>query len=59
MYKNSYGKNTAMGWDIDHIKPTSKGGKDTINNLQALNSSINRQKGDSLQKKSRHSKTNK
>ncbi len=59
MYKSSHGKSSEMGWDVDHIKPKSKGGKDTTKNLQALNSSTNRSKGDSLVKKSRHSKTNK
>jgi hypothetical protein len=51
---NSYGKSTAMGWDIDHIKPQSRGGSDNIRNLQALQSSTNRSKQDSLVKKSRH-----
>jgi len=59
MYKSSQGKSSDMGWDIDHIKPQSKGGSNSTQNLQALNSSINRSKGNSLQKKSRHSKTNK
>jgi len=59
MYKSSHGKSSDMGWDVDHIKPKSKGGKDTTKNFQALNSSINRSKGATLKKKSRHSKTNK
>lgn len=56
MYKHSHGKSTSMGWDIDHIKPQSRGGSDYINNLQALNASTNRSKGNTLVKKSRHSK---
>lgn len=56
MYYNSYGTNGKQAWDIDHIKPQSKGGSDCLRNLQALNSSTNRSKGNSLQKKSRHSK---
>jgi 5-methylcytosine-specific restriction endonuclease McrA len=56
MYKPSYGKMSQMGWDVDHITPQSKGGSDATRNLQALNASVNRSKGDSLQKKSRHSK---
>ncbi len=45
MYKHSYGKNTPMGWEIDHSKPKSKGGSDHLNNLQPLNTSANRKKG--------------
>jgi hypothetical protein len=37
MYYHSYGKNTAMGWVIDHSKPVSKGGTDHLNNLQPMN----------------------
>lgn len=59
MYKTSYGKDSDMGWEVDHIKPQSKGGSDATRNLQALNTSVNRSKGDSLVKKSRHSKNNK
>lgn len=59
MYWYSYGKSTPMGWDLDHIKPKSKGGKDTVQNFQALNTSVNRSKGNDRRKKSRHSKTNK
>ncbi len=54
MYKHSHGKATNMGWDIDHIKPQSRGGSDSIGNLQCLNASINRSKGNTLVKKSRH-----
>ncbi|MBE6462194.1 MAG: HNH endonuclease [Alphaproteobacteria bacterium] len=54
MYKPSYGKASEMGWEIDHIKPVSRGGSDSIYNLQALNTSINRSKGNSLVKRSRH-----
>jgi 5-methylcytosine-specific restriction endonuclease McrA len=59
MYKDSYGKSSEMGWEIDHIKPKSKGGSDSARNLQALNTSTNRSKGDDSRKKSSHSKTNK
>jgi 5-methylcytosine-specific restriction endonuclease McrA len=56
MFKHSQGKSTSLGWDVDHIKPVSKGGGNSIGNLQALNSSVNRSKGNTLVKKSRHSK---
>lgn len=46
MYYPSYGKNTDMGWVIDHSKPQSKGGTDHLNNLQPLNTKTNRQKSD-------------
>lgn len=59
MYKPSYGKSSAMGWDIDHIKPASKGGSNATRNLQALNSRVNRSKGADQRKKSRHSSANK
>ena len=53
--KSSYGKTTEQGWQIDHIKPQAKGGSDNIKNLQALKSTTNNKKSDSLVKKSRHS----
>lgn len=54
MYKDSYGQNSNMGWEVDHINPVNRGGSDATRNLQALNTSINKSKGDSLIKKSRH-----
>jgi len=54
IYKSSYGKDTEMGWQIDHIKPQARGGSDDIINLQALKTKVNREKGDTLVKKSRH-----
>ncbi len=59
MYKPSHGKGTDMGWDVDHIKPKSRGGSNSTVNLQALNASVNRSKGGTLVKKTRHSKQNK
>lgn len=59
LYKQSYGKNSAMGWQVDHIKPAARGGSDATRNLQALKTEINLSKQDTLQKRSRHSKGNK
>lgn len=59
LYYNSYGKDSKMGWNIDHIKPIQKGGSNDISNLQALQTHINKSKGDDIIKKSRHSKVNK
>lgn len=56
MYRPSHGKSSEMGWDVDHIKPVSRGGSHATKNLQALSTSVNRSKGDTLKKKSRHSK---
>ncbi len=43
-----------QGWEIDHIKPESKGGSDAVRNLQAMQTKKNRELGDSLRKRSRH-----
>jgi hypothetical protein len=44
--RESYGKESGMGWEIDHIIPVAKGGTDLLGNLQPLQSSANAQKGD-------------
>lgn len=59
MYYPSYGKNSGMGWEVDHIKPKADGGSDATVNLQALNLKVNRQKSTDKRKRSRHSMTNK
>ena len=57
--RDSYGMDSKKGWEVDHIKPLSRGGSDATRNLQALNTHMNKRKGDSLVKRSRHSKRNK
>lgn len=46
MYRASYGKQTQMGWEIDHKHPRSKGGTDSPKNLQAVQWKENRSKSD-------------
>lgn len=46
MYKPSYGKQSTMGWEIDHIHPKAKGGTDKPCNLQAIQWQENRKKSD-------------
>jgi 5-methylcytosine-specific restriction endonuclease McrA len=49
IYWSHYGLTTqSTGWEIDHINPVANGGNDTLGNLQALQWSNNRYKGDSL-----------
>lgn len=46
IYKGSYGKDSDMGWNIDHSRPLSASGTNHRNNLQALQTSQNKSKGD-------------
>lgn len=54
IYYDSFGKKSDKGWEVDHIKPKSRGGSDNLRNLQALKTEVNRDKSNSLVKKSRH-----
>lgn len=46
IFFNSYGLNSKKGWEIDHIRPKSKGGSDNDCNLRPLLTIENRHKGD-------------
>lgn len=54
IYHGSYGKDSEKGWNIDHIKPVSRGGSDDIINLQAMKSTANSSFSNSTNKPSRH-----
>ncbi len=45
IYRHAYGKDSNMGWEIDHRKPVAAGGTDNLRNLQALQTDENRDKG--------------
>ena len=44
--RRSYGQTTTEGWEVDHIKPVSSGGTDSLDNLQPLQWKNNRRKAD-------------
>jgi hypothetical protein len=50
MKRSAYGKIGEFGWEIDHVKPVSRGGTDELTNLQPLYWQNNREKGDSYPK---------
>jgi hypothetical protein len=45
LYRQSYGKETPMGWEVDHSNPKANGGTDCSRNLKPLQSSENSRKG--------------
>ena len=45
-YSDHGNTGSGNGWQIDHIFPTAKGGKDDLSNLQPLNWKNNQRKGD-------------
>lgn len=46
IYTPAYGTTGEKGWEIDHRKPTAKGGSDHRRNLRVLKTQANRKKGD-------------
>ena len=52
MYRSSYGKQSDMGWEVDHRHPVSKGGTDSSRNLQAVQWEENRSKSNKYPYKS-------
>ena len=46
IYKPSYGTDGEQGWEIDHRRPTAKGGTGSRRNLRVLQTNANREKGD-------------
>lgn len=45
-YSDHGNTESIYGWEIDHIKPVSAGGRDTLDNLQPLYWETNRSKAD-------------
>jgi len=45
IHYDEHGQETEHGWEIDHIRPVSRDGLSTLDNLQPLHWSNNRRKG--------------
>ena len=45
IYRQSYGKESPMGWEVNQKKPTANGGSNSTRNRQPLQSSENASKG--------------
>jgi len=43
--RDQYGYEGTLGWNIDHVFPASKGGKEELENLRPMNWANNRSKG--------------
>lgn len=43
--RDAYGTTMNFGWEIDHLLPVSKGGSDSLGNLNALHWKNNKRKG--------------
>ncbi len=50
MKRSAYGSITDYGWEIDHMRPVSRGGSDDLGNLQPLHWKNNRGKRDDYPK---------
>ena len=52
--RDSCGKESAAGWEIDHITPKARGEFDRMRNLQALQWATNSEKDEAMDEKMRH-----
>ena len=45
LFRGAYGKKGPKSWEVDHKRPVSKGGSNRLSNLQIMQTSENRRKG--------------